>query len=127
MMEERRRASEDLFGSLMDFTSGPTQGQEADRLRSAIDWMRNEFLTQLENFLTADQLAAWSRYRETTTAAEAASGPQRGGQRPPQQQTQFVRINNNSFTAEQPNFNRTGGGAPDVIQRGGGGAWHGNG
>src|SRR3989338_164985 len=38
MMEERRRASEDLFGSLMDFRSGPTQGQEADRLRSAIEW-----------------------------------------------------------------------------------------
>ena len=27
MMEDRRKASEDLFGSLMDFSSGPKQGQ----------------------------------------------------------------------------------------------------
>ena len=40
MMEERRRASEELFGSLMDFRSGPTQGQEEDRLRSAKEGFR---------------------------------------------------------------------------------------
>ena len=33
MMEDRRQASEQLFGDLMDFRAGPTQGQEADRLR----------------------------------------------------------------------------------------------
>ena len=32
MMEERRQASESLFGDLMNFRSGPTSGQEADRL-----------------------------------------------------------------------------------------------
>jgi hypothetical protein len=37
------QASEELFGSLMDFSACPTQGQEADRLRSAIEWMRDEF------------------------------------------------------------------------------------
>src|SRR6187200_2629620 len=52
MMEDRRQASEELFGDLMNFSAGPTQGQEADRLRSAIDWMRNEFLSRLENYLT---------------------------------------------------------------------------
>src|SRR4051812_33906925 len=31
MMEDRRKASEDLFGDLMNFSAGPTQGQEADR------------------------------------------------------------------------------------------------
>ena len=59
MMEERRRASEDLFGGLMDFRAGPTQGQDADRLRSAIEWMRNEFLARLQNYLSEEQLAAW--------------------------------------------------------------------
>ena len=77
MMEDRRKASEELFGSLMDFTAGPTQGQESDRLRSAIDWMRNEFLTQLQNYLRPEQLAAWSRYREATTVA-ATSEPTAG-------------------------------------------------
>src|SRR4026207_1922495 len=49
MMEDRRKASEDLFGNLMDFSSGPKQGQDADKLQSAINWMRNEFLTRLQN------------------------------------------------------------------------------
>jgi hypothetical protein len=31
MMEDRRKASEDLFGDLMNFRAGPTQGQDADR------------------------------------------------------------------------------------------------
>src|SRR5262245_59881652 len=64
MMEDRRRASEDLFGGLMDFSAGPTQGQDADRLRSAIEWMRNEFLTRLENYLSEEQLAVWKRHLE---------------------------------------------------------------
>ena len=28
MMEDRRRSAEDLFGQTMDFTAGPTQGQQ---------------------------------------------------------------------------------------------------
>src|SRR5262245_23229378 len=36
MMEERRKASEDLFGDLNNFQAGPTRGQESDRLQSAI-------------------------------------------------------------------------------------------
>src|SRR5688572_9634690 len=47
MMEDRRQASEQLFGDLMDFRQGPTRGEENDRLRDAIEWMRSEFLTRL--------------------------------------------------------------------------------
>ena len=125
MMEDRRKASEELFGNLMDFSNGPTQGQNADRMRSAIEWMRNEFVTRLQNYLTAEQLGAWSRHQETSTpaAASASSTPRNNASR---QQTQFVRINNNAFTAEEGGYRQGGGGNTEVIQRGGAGAWHGN-
>ena len=127
MMEDRRKASEDLFGTLMDFSAGPTQGQDADKLRSAIDWMRNEFLTRLQNYLRPEQLAAWGRHQESETTQIAANNPAQAARPQQAQQTQFVRINNNSFTAELPNYRFTqGGGTPEVIERGGAGAWHGN-
>ena len=69
MMEERRRASEELFGDLMDFRSGPTQGQEADRLKSAIEWMRAEFLGSLTGYLTDAQADAWARHRQARASA----------------------------------------------------------
>ena len=123
MMEDRRRASEDLFGNLMDFRSGPTQGQEADRLRSAIGWMREEFLGRLQDYLTPEQLGVWSAYQE------AADGQQESSLAD-QAQTQYVRINNNSFTAEDGpyRFGLRGSGqpAPQVVDRGGQGAFHGN-
>jgi len=118
-MEERRRASEELFGDLMDFRDGPTQGQEADRLRSAIEWMRNEFLTHLADYLTVDQQQVWGAHRAAAAAAEAATAAA-----PRPTQTQYVRINNNSFTAENNGFGS--GSSTDVIERGGVGAWHGN-
>jgi hypothetical protein len=132
MMEDRRKASEDLFGNLMDFTAGPTQGQNEDQLRSAIDWMRNEFLTRLKDYLNPEQLAIWNTYQQrikiTGTATERVAGePPRAPQRP--QQTQYVRINNNAFTSEELSFRLQAGGgqgAPEVIQRGGAGAFHGN-
>ena len=122
MMEERRRASEELFGSLMDFRGGPTQGQEDDRLRSAIEWMRNEFLLNLVNFLTEPQAVAWNTYQAATLAAPSST------ERPRSQtssETQYVRLNNNAFTAENNFYNSSGNGT-EVIQRGGAGAWHGN-
>ena len=64
MMEDRRRASEDLFGDLMNFQAGPTRGDDADHLRSAIEWLRTEFLNRLQDYLTPQQLAAWSAHRE---------------------------------------------------------------
>ncbi len=132
MMEDRRKASEDLFGGLMNFAAGPTQGQDADRLRSAIEWMRNEFLARLQDYLNPQQIAAWSRYRE---AAEGGSANSPGTAERPQQrnQTQYVRINNNAFTSEDGGYRNSGGGrravardVTEVIPRGGVGAWHGN-
>jgi hypothetical protein len=121
MMEDRRKASEELFGNLTDFTAGPTQGQDEDRLRSAIGWMRNEFLAQLQNFLTPEQNTVWSRFLETPKQVADA------GQARDRQQTQYVRINNNAFTAEDAEYVRGGGGrGTEIIPRGGAGAYHGN-
>jgi hypothetical protein len=121
MMEERRRASEELFGDLMNFRTGPTSGQEGDRLRSAIEWMRNEFMRLLTDYLTPEQTAIWDGF------LAASAVPKEAGERPPPappSQTQYVRINSNAFTAEDLSFG--GGQGTEVIQRGGAGAWHGN-
>jgi hypothetical protein len=125
MMEERRRAAEELFGDLMDFRAGPTRGQEEDRLRSAIEWVRREFITQLREYLTPQQLTVW------TAAIRAGPPGEAGVKEPPRAapraETQYVRINNNAFTAEDVSFRGGGGGqGTEVIQRGGAGAWHGN-
>ena len=121
MMEERRRASEELFGDLMNFSDGPTRGEDADRLRSAIEWMRGEFLRRLGDYLTAEQTAIWDRFQAAAVAADAGNEPPAAAPA----RTLFVRINNNALTSESLNFN-SGGGDTDVIQRGGIGAWHGN-
>ncbi len=124
MMEDRRQATEGLFGGLLDFRNGPTQGQEADRLQSAIDWMRTEFLGRLQDYLNAEQLAAWTRYVEAVQLQAPPVQPQRRAQ-----QTQYVRINNNAFTAEDMTYRFGQGGvgqaSAEVIQRGGGGSFHG--
>src|SRR5688500_6331929 len=93
MMEERRKASEELFGDLNDFRSGPTQGQESERLQSAIAWLRGEFLMLLEEYLTPEQLQAWSRF-ESTRVDEGESPAGSEPAAAPVQQTQYVRINN---------------------------------
>jgi hypothetical protein len=146
MMEDRLTASETLFGGLMDFRGGPTSGQEAERLQSALGWLRTEFLSHVDEYLTSEQLTAWSSYR-STSSAPAGGGVETAGAQPPQQ-TQYVRINNNRFTAEDdqfrggqgtfqgnfnqnfnPNFNNfdrdRGNQGAEVIERGGAGAWHG--
>ena len=133
MMEDRRQASEDLFGDLMNFRAGPTQGQEADRLRSAIEWMREEFLKRLQDYLRPEQLSAWSAYYETAGGQQKSrTEDDRANARQSQQaQTQYVRINNNAFTSEDGpyRFGQNGKGkpAPQVVDRGGAGAFHGNG
>jgi hypothetical protein len=121
MMEERRRASEELFGDLMDFRGGPTSGQDTDRLRSAIEWMRTEYIRLLRDHLTMEQSEVWERFLETSAASalEALAGADA-----PPAQTQYVRINNNAFTSEFLNFNSNQG--TEVFERGGAGAWHGN-
>ena len=132
MMEDRRQASEDLFGDLMNFQAGPTRGDDADHLRSAIEWMEGEFLKRLQDYLTSQQLAAWVAYRES--AGEQKTSRRKDDLVPvgdnQQARTQYVRINNNAFTAEDGpyRFGQNGGGqpSPQVVDRGGAGAFHGN-
>ncbi len=134
MMEDRRKASEDLFGDLMDFTAGPTRGEDSDRLRSAIEWMRGDFLTRLQDYLGPEQLSVWRHYLEAAETRTEAPGIEKTEPAPQKQQnqTQYVRINNNAFTAEDGGyrFGNRGGGAvlapTEVIPRGGIGAFHGN-
>lgn len=119
MMEDRRQASEDLFGQLMDFRGGPVQGQQQDRAVAAIQWMHNEFKKRLSAFLTAEQSAAWEKHEKAIIAEKPAAAPES------QQQTQLIRINNNNFTAEAPCYGCSGE-RTEVIQKGGIGAFHGN-
>jgi outer membrane receptor protein involved in Fe transport len=109
----------------MDFSGGPTSGQDAEKLQSAIEWIRGEFLRQLPEYLTPEQLKAWSS-SEASNQPPAAAGATAA---PPAAaaQTQFVRINNNPFTAEDVSYSRRGqGSSAEVIPRGGAGAWHGD-
>jgi len=133
MMEDRRQASEDLFGNLMNFEAGPTRGDDADHLRAAIEFMESEFIKRLQDYLSPEQLAAWLAYRGNGGEPRAfASQDDRVPVGDNQQaRTQYVRINNNAFTAEDGPYrfgqNGTGQPAPQVVDRGGAGAFHGNG
>src|SRR5213593_5247716 len=73
MMEDRRQASEDLFGDLMNFQAGPTRGDDADHLRAAIEFMEAEFLKRLQDYLSPEQLAAWLAYRENEGERRASA------------------------------------------------------
>src|SRR5712671_1440783 len=127
MIEDRRQASEDLYGQLMDFRAGPVQGEQQDRAVAGIKWMNDEFAKHLVEYLTREQLPVWESY-------ESGQGVQdlnqlikdiTGGS-PAKQQTQFMRITNNAFTAEHGGYN----GQPvnsEIVQRGGVGAFHGEG
>ena len=129
MMEDRRRASEELFGGLMDFRAGPTRGQENDRLRSAIEWMQGEFVSRLDDYLTTEQSAAWNDF-VCSGGLDALGIDESGGNRLEAEQTQYVRIHSNAYTAEDDDyrFGQSGSGAPgpEVVERGGAGAFHGN-
>ena len=106
MMEDRRQASEDLFGQLMDYRGGPVQGQQQDRAVAAIQWIEGEFKKRLGSYLSKEQMAAWESHEKVkaATAEKAGTAP------PPAapQQTQLIRINNNMFTAEGPCYGCTG-------------------
>ena len=121
MMEERRLASESLFGDLMNFSSGPTSGQEADRLKSAIEWMRGEFATRISRYLTTEQLSVWTAFETAMDLSTVGGREERrgGGRAQGAGQTQFVRINNNTFTAENSFYRRGGGGFGGGGGRGG--------
>jgi hypothetical protein len=101
----------------MDFSAGPTSGQQTEKLESAIAWLRDDFLARLPEYLTAAQRAAWAG----RDAAAAAGGRDRRAAA----RTQYVRIQNNPFTAELPDYRTRARGSTEVIQRGGVGGWHG--
>src|SRR5688572_5643589 len=102
MIEDRRQASEQLFGQLMDFRGGPVQGQQQDRAVAGIKWMHDEFKKRLREYLTELQLPVWEQYEagDGIRALEELIKELTGGSAP-RQETQFIRIINNSFTAEQ--------------------------
>ena len=95
---------EALFGGLMDFRSGPTSGQQAERLQSAIGWLRNEFLTRVNDYLTPEQLTVWNGYRSSADAAAGRAEGRDGRLRSVPSRREHVRINNNRFTAEDVQF-----------------------
>lgn len=120
VLEESRLASEQLFGNVMNFSNGPPRGENVERAMAGIAWMNEDFRRRVRDYLSVEQLEAWNSIvgdDETVTVATPATQSSR--------QVQQIRINNNSFSAE----NGSVGGSSvqaQVIQRGGTGAWHGN-
>lgn len=126
MIEDRRQASEELFGELMDFRGGPVQGQQQDRAVAGIKWMHEEFKKRLREYLTEAQLPVWERY-EAGDGVRALEELIREltGATATKQETQFIRIINNAFTAESGWYSGQAV-STEVIQRAGIGAFHGN-
>lgn len=133
VLEESRRASEQMFGSVMNFSSGPPQGEQLDRALAGIKWMNEDFSKRIRNYLTPEQLAVWDKHIQSKAAAAEKSGQTAGTSR----QVQQIRVNNNVFTAETQyqgypfsggsyGYASNGGVQAVIINRGGTGAWHGN-
>lgn len=133
VLEESRRASEQLFGDVMDFRDGPPQGERLDRARAGIDWMNTEFSRRVREYLTADQRTIWDRYIEMRADEQGKEGTAAGTS----QQVQEMRINNNPFTPENQfwgwagsggsfGFASGGGVSTEIIEKGGTGAFHGS-
>lgn len=132
VLEESRRASEELFGEVMDFRNGPPRGEDLDRARAGIQWMNDDFSKRVRVYLTGPQLEAWDRHLAEKRASEANSAATAGTS----EQVQQIRINNNPFTAENQFFGVGSGGGSygfssgggidtEIFQRGGTGAFHG--
>ena len=73
VMEEQRRASERLFGDIMDFSGGPVRGADRDRALAGIQWMNEAFETSLTDLLTPAQHRVWTEHR--AVEIRAAGGP----------------------------------------------------
>ena len=142
VLEESRRASEQLFGEVMDFSNGPPQGERLDRARAGIQWMNEDFSKRVSSYLTEPQRTAWDKHRASKTATDGVpkdSGAIAAGTK---EQVQQIRINNNPFTTENQFFGSAGSGyagsggsysfangggvSTEVFQRGGTGAFHGS-
>ena len=151
VMDEQRRATEELFGQIFDFSGGPPQGAQLDQALAGIAFMSEAFLEDVDDVLTPEQGDAWLQARmEGTVPASARLGedgapPARRGGGTSGQIAQ-IRINNNPYTAETltGGFGGFGGGRggggggrgggrgggggnnTEVITRGGVGDFHGN-
>ena len=126
VMDEQRRATEDLFGQMFNFSGGPPLGVQLDRALAGIAWMTEAFLDNVDEVLTPEQNTAWLRARMEGTVperarldadAEAASASDGAGT---SSQISQIRINNNPYTAESRAFRN------EIITRGGIGDFHGN-
>jgi len=121
-LEESRLASEQLFGNVMNFSSGPPRGENVERAQAGIAWMNDDFRRRVRAYLEPGQLEVWEEFLEGSAAESAESADEAGGA---SRQVQQIRINNNAYTAE----NGSVGGSSvqaQVIRRGGTGGWHGN-
>jgi hypothetical protein len=147
VMDEQRRATEQLFGQVLDFSNGPPQGAQLDRALAGIAWMSEAFLDNVDTVLTPEQNEAWTQARiggDVPAAARLGEDgqPQQQARGGSSQQIAQIRINNNPYTAETLTgaFGFGGGGrgggfgggrggggnTNEVIQRGGVGDFHGN-
>jgi hypothetical protein len=133
VLEESRRASEQMFGDIMDFRNGPPQGEDRDRALAGIAWMNEDFSKRVRGYLTPEQLAVWDKYVESRAAARKESKKTAGTS----EQVQQIRVNRNPFTAESQyrgypfsggsyGYSNGSGVQAEIINRGGTGAWHGN-
>ena len=129
LLEDQRRASEELFGEIMDFSSGVPEGADQDRAIAAIQWMHDEFRRRLSEYLTPSQRATWEAFesRGVTIGAEIEGANLPGAETA---RIQEIRVTNNPFSAESDvtfasrwpiETLRT-----EIIERGGAGAFHGN-
>ena len=136
VIEESRRASEQLFGEVMDFRNGPPQGEQLDRARAGIQWMNDDFSKRVRKYLTEPQQAAWDKYLATKASAASSAETSKASTAGTKEQVQQIRINNNPFTAENQFYGYAGSGGSygfaggggvnsEIFQRGGTGAFHG--
>src|SRR5688572_6852780 len=100
VIEESRRASEQLFGEVMDFRNGPPQGEQLDRARAGIQWMNDDFSKRVRKYLTETQQEAWDKHLAGKEAAARQAEVSNGGTAGTKEQVQQIRINNNPFTTE---------------------------
>jgi hypothetical protein len=124
-IEDEHQAAENLFGTVWDFTNGPPQGEDQDRMLAGIRWMSDDFAKRLPSYMTDPQRAAWEKYQsgiapETSERKEASK-----------ERIQQIRVTNNAFNAETGTSSgagglTAGGAKTEVLERGGVGAWHGN-
>jgi len=137
VIEESRRASEQLFGEVMDFRNGPPQGEQLDRARAGIQWMNADFSKRVRQYLSEAQQAAWDKHLAGKEATARQDEGSKAGTAGTKEQVQQIRINNNPFTTENQFYGNAGSGgsygfaggggvSSEIFQRGGTGAYHGS-